>query len=203
MPALVRSDTDDGVHALMAEIPVPRKYIVAVDSGATDHCFWRREDFVEYHPVESREGNAAAGSKFRILATGKVRKAFTHHGVQRFVTFDGLHTPDFTINLISVSRLDEKGFSVEFKKGKAVFKTSEGSPFMEGVLVDGMYRVDFDSAGVAAATARSRDSPASRGMWHRRLGHIGFSGLDDLVSGEHVNGLNVNGGFDGLCEDCL
>jgi hypothetical protein len=102
--------------------------------------------------VESREGNAAAGSKFRILATGKVRKAFTHQGVQRFVTFDALHTPDFTINLISVSRLDEKGFSVEFKGGKAVFRTPEGSPFMESVLVDGMYCVDFDSAGVTAAT---------------------------------------------------
>ncbi|KAJ7809144.1 hypothetical protein B0H14DRAFT_3481713 [Mycena olivaceomarginata] len=75
--------------------------------------------------------------------TGKVRQAFMHQGVQRFVTFDALHTPDFTINLISVSRLDEKGFSVEFKKGKAVFKTPEGSPFMEGLLVDGMYCVDL------------------------------------------------------------
>ncbi|KAJ7804371.1 hypothetical protein B0H14DRAFT_2612416 [Mycena olivaceomarginata] len=49
-----------------------------------------------------------------------------------------------TLNLISISRLDEEGYSVIFSKGKATFKTPEGLPFMEGHLVDGMYRVtDF------------------------------------------------------------
>ncbi|KAK7029229.1 hypothetical protein R3P38DRAFT_2393356, partial [Favolaschia claudopus] len=134
--------------------------IVVVDSGATEHCFWRREDFAEYHPVESREGNAAEGSKFRILATGTVRKTFTFNGRAKEITFSAIHTPDITANLISISKLDEKGCAVEFAKGKALFKDKDGIPFMEASLVNGMYRVDFESAGVTAAwTARSRDSP--------------------------------------------
>ncbi|KAJ7170662.1 hypothetical protein C8R43DRAFT_875590, partial [Mycena crocata] len=65
--------------------------------------------------------------------------------------------------------------------------------------------LDFEDAGVTVAwVARSRDIPASKGTWHRRLGHIGNSGLDALISGKHVNGLHVReGGVDGLCEDCL
>jgi hypothetical protein len=158
-----------------------------------------REDFVEYHPVTSRSGNGAGGSTFSILATGKVRKSYTHLGNQHFVTFDALHTPDLRINLISVSHLDEKGFSVEFNSGKVTFKTPSGVPFM-----DGMYRLDFNEAGVTVAAARSRDIPASRGTWHPRLGHIGLTGLDMLISGQHVNGLSMLGGdVDGLCEDCL
>jgi hypothetical protein len=90
----------------------------------------------------------------------------THLGNQHFVTFDALYTPDLHINLISVSHLDEKGFSVEFNGGKATFKTPSGIPFMEGLLVDGMYRLDFDEANVTVAAARSRDMPTSRGTWH-------------------------------------
>lgn len=63
-----------GVHAFVVEAAPVRKYIVVVDSGTTEHCFWRREDFSEYHPVESRHGNAAEGSKFRILITRVVRR---------------------------------------------------------------------------------------------------------------------------------
>jgi hypothetical protein len=67
-------DSPDGscgaVSAFMAEAAPMWKYVV--DSGATEHCFRDCEDFAEYHPVEWREGNAAEGSKFRILATGVV-----------------------------------------------------------------------------------------------------------------------------------
>ncbi|KAJ7616572.1 hypothetical protein FB45DRAFT_672528, partial [Roridomyces roridus] len=41
---------------------------------------------------------------------------------------------------------------------------------------------------------------------HRRLGHIGDSGMSALISGGHVNGLEVRtGGVEdhGVCEDCL
>ncbi|KAJ7336323.1 hypothetical protein DFH08DRAFT_286511 [Mycena albidolilacea] len=76
---------------------------------------------------------------------------------------------------------------------------------MEAVLLNGMYVLEFDEVvGTAAWVARSRDVPVTKGTWHRRLGHLGGSGLDALVSGKHVNGLHVReGGMDGLCEDCI
>ncbi|KAJ7062031.1 hypothetical protein C8F01DRAFT_968445, partial [Mycena amicta] len=44
----------------------------------------------------------------------------------------------------------------------------------------------------------------SRETWHRRLGHIGESGMEELISGGHVNGLGtLEKAASGLCEDCL
>lgn len=210
------SDSEDGgedgpdgaggaVHAYVAEVEPPRKYVVVVDSGATEHCFWRREDFSEYHPIESREGNAAGGSKFRILATGVVRKTFTYQGQKKEIVLDAIHTPDITANLISISKLDSKGYAVEFVNGKAMFKRRDGSPFMEAALSNGMYVLELEGGGgVNAWAANSRDVPADKGTWHHRLGHIGNTGLAALISGKHVNGLHVReGGMDGLCEDCV
>ncbi|KAJ7071654.1 hypothetical protein C8F01DRAFT_934516, partial [Mycena amicta] len=39
---------------------------------------------------------------------------------------------------------------------------------------------------------------------HRRLGHIGESGMEQLMTGGHVNGLGaLEKATSGLCEDCL
>jgi hypothetical protein len=105
-----------GVVALVAA-SLGREDVVVVDSGATEHCFRKREDFIEYNSV-SREGTAAEGSKFQILGTGVVRKVFTYQGQTKEVLFHAIHTPDITANLVSLSRLDSKGYSVEFGRGK-------------------------------------------------------------------------------------
>ncbi|KAJ7695304.1 hypothetical protein B0H16DRAFT_1351106, partial [Mycena metata] len=101
----------------MTDTPQSREYHVVADSAATDHCFWKREDFAEYYPVE-REGKAAEGSKFRILGTGVVRKTITYMGEKKQLTLNAIHTPDITFNLVSISKLDASGYSVEFGRGK-------------------------------------------------------------------------------------
>jgi hypothetical protein len=174
-----------------------------VDSGATEHCFWCREDFSEYRE-ESREGNAVEGSKFHILASGTIWKFITYEGQRREIILDTIHTPDITSNLISISKLDAKGYRVEFSNEKAIFKHSDSSPFMEALLSNGMYVLAFDDNNVSACIARSWDVPVDKGTWHCRLGHIGNTGLDGLISGMHVNSLHVcEGGMDSLCEDCI
>ncbi|KAJ7203300.1 hypothetical protein GGX14DRAFT_652149 [Mycena pura] len=144
------------VSALVADSQ-PTKYVVVVDSGAIEHCFCDRNDFTEYKPVESREGNAAEGSKFRILATGVVRKIITYQGHRKEISFDAIHTPDST-NLISISKLDARGYIVEFGGGKAIFKRANGSVFMEAMLSGGMYRVEFEDGGITANVAAASDS---------------------------------------------
>jgi hypothetical protein len=172
--------TNPGVPAILAfnARTFGSTALFLVDSGATDHCFANRDDFVEYHPVEKPEGCAAEGSPFRILAMGKVCKTLEYNGVKRVLTFDAIHTPDIAANLISVAKLDEKGYSVEFGQGHAVFKAPSSAVFMEAKLVNGMYQVDFEDAGVRAWAAKSRDEPAGKETWHRRFGHIGMTRLE-------------------------
>jgi hypothetical protein len=63
---------------------------------------------------------------------------------------------------------------------------------MAGTLAKGMYELDFEDADMIAAwITRSRDLPASKETWHRRLVHIGDTGLSVLISRKLVNGLRV------------
>jgi hypothetical protein len=174
-----------------------------LDSGSTDHCFSRRELFADYTALPDREGTGVEGSKFRILGTGTICQSVELGGTKRVLTFEALHTPS-TSNLISVSKLDERGYKVEFSTGKAIVRAPGGEAILEAKLVAGMYVIVLEDVGVTANVARSRDVPVSRNTWHRRLGHVGMTGLDLIVKGDHVNGLTITGTEDdGLCEDCL
>jgi hypothetical protein len=169
-----------------------------------DHCFWRREDFSEYYAA-NREGKVAEGSKFCILATGVVRKTIMFQGQKKEITLNAIHTPDITVNLISISKLDASGYFVEFGRGKATFKKPDGLLFMAGMLVNSMYQLDFEDADMISAwVARLRELKASKDAWHRHLVCISNSGLNALISGKLINGLQVlEGDMDGLCEDCI
>jgi hypothetical protein len=66
------------------------------------------------------------------------------------------------------------------------------------------YVVVLEDVGVSANVARSRNVLVDRSTWHRRLGHIGKTGLDAIIRDNCVKGLTMNGTDDeGLCEDCL
>jgi hypothetical protein len=178
-----------------------------VDSGCTDHCFGNRVAFESYQPFENREGTGVEGSTFRISGTGVVRKSTVLGGVKRVFNIDTLHTPDLSSNLISVSKLDEKGFTTTFSRGTAIIADPAGAAIMEAKLVNGMYVVELIDEGVhalATSTPRSRDVPVDKNTWHRRLGHVGKTGLDAIISGDRVEGMSVATGDDsGMCEDCL
>lgn len=96
-----------------------------------------------------------------------MRKSFIFQGQRNELILHAIHTPDITANLISISKLDSKGYAVEFKGGKGIFKKPDGSPFMEAVLTNGMYVLVLeDVAGTAAWVARSRDLLVDKGTWH-------------------------------------
>jgi hypothetical protein len=90
------SDGPDGpcgsVSAFVVEAQLGRKYVVVLGSEATEHCFWSRDDFTECNPVQSREGNAAEGSKFCILGTGVVCKVITYQGRKKEISLDAIHS---------------------------------------------------------------------------------------------------------------
>ncbi|CAK5266798.1 unnamed protein product [Mycena citricolor] len=186
-----------------AAITSSKPYLVIADTGATDHCFWDRTDFTDYPPIE-RTRTAAGGTKFKIVGTGVVTKTYVFNGRQKTISLHALHTPEFGINLVSISKLDEKSVSVTIAKGLAVFSDPNGTPFMRAERIDGMYRLGFSSADVTAMAAKSRASPVSRETWHRRLVHIGKAGLDSLIDGDGVKGIDIVPDADhGICEDCL
>ncbi|CAK5275187.1 unnamed protein product [Mycena citricolor] len=125
-------------------------------------------------------------------------------GRKKTISLRALHTPNLSINLVSISRLDEKGISTHISKGVAIFSDPEGRLFMQAKSVNSMYCLDFEGADVTALAANSWAKPADRETWHQHLGHIGNTRLDTLMAKDTVRGLDVVDGDErGMCEDCI
>ncbi|KAJ3834604.1 hypothetical protein F5878DRAFT_508571, partial [Lentinula raphanica] len=86
-----------------------RRIRTFIDSGASEHCWVDRPDFVEYTEVEGQQGNSAiAGEagKFTIRGIGKVKFTTLVAGTPKQIVLTNVkHMPDFGHNLISLSTL--------------------------------------------------------------------------------------------------
>ncbi|CAK5282848.1 unnamed protein product [Mycena citricolor] len=80
-----------------------------LDSGASEHCIVERSRFVTYREVTGLEGQTAvkSGGQFRISGRGDIEMSIRlENGEDRRIRFPAIHTPDFRMNLISITMLD-------------------------------------------------------------------------------------------------
>jgi hypothetical protein len=80
--------------------------------------------------------------------------------------------------LLSISALEDKGFKVTFKDGKALLWPKDGdisSADVIGVQEGGLYRLS--SRHVQALV---HDTVSLYELWHRRFGHLHYKALPDV-----------------------
>lgn len=176
-----------------------------IDSGATDHCWVRRDQFVQYTEVSEKGNSALAGEggQFFIKGIGTVQFETQVDGEKRKIRLENVkHTPEFAHNLISLSTLDRRGYRGEWGNGVVVVKTHEGSVMMEGMGKGRMYEVDVLYAEVNSA--RSHQKAVDIHTWHRRLGHVAIPRILRMANKGLVDGLDITSRkVHGLCEACL
>jgi hypothetical protein len=186
-----------------------------LDSGATDTCVRSRKRFTTYR-LEAIEGNTAVGG-FRVVGTGRARfDVRIEDGSTHTILLDAIHTPDFTMNLISVPKLDKRGLVGAIGGGRLTVSSRDGTRIIDGVLtkteggrelyeVEVVDTLDEEGDGVIAAIAgRNRDQPTDLETWHRRFGHSDVRVLERMASKSLVDGLRIVGrDLCGLCEDCI
>jgi len=88
-----------------------------IDFGASDHCFANKSFFISYSPLNQDISGLSTGinSTFNILGRETVKFKTRVEGILRFITLDNaMYILDLQSNLISVSRLLEKGVDVIF-----------------------------------------------------------------------------------------
>ena len=100
---------------------------------------------------------------------------------------DILYVPAIKRNLISVSMLLNKGYSINF--GSEVVIKKNGSFICSGSLSNGLFlvtpvsyetqRMELDS--VIGSSKRKEPSQNPTRLWHMRLGYINLNRIDKLV----------------------
>ena len=82
------------------------------------------------------------------------------------------------------------GAETRFDKGKCLI-LKDGKEFVIGCLLhDKQYSVNTTEYAQASAA----DSTASLAVWHRRLGHLNCTYMNQLIKKEMVDGRNYDSG---------
>lgn len=168
-----------------------------IDSGCSNHMCNDKNLFVNYEEFDGHHNNIMLANNQKITAEGigevKLKDSITIEKV--------LFVPNLSANLLSVSRLTQKGFTVIFNRDSCnIYKNCEihGNPIFSCKIFNGLYKWDgcsqvrssqsvhssmflcnrqeIQSANVAASV-----QPAE--LWHKRLGHLGFKGMCALKDG--------------------
>ena len=115
-------------------------------------------------------------------------------GKETVVTLDEtLFVPDLRTNLLSVSRIADRGFSVNFRKNEATIADSKGKIHLVAKRVGDLFFVSEDEhdARVAFSKPIDSDDVISLELLHKRSGHANAKDLLSAVSQNVVRGVRL------------
>ncbi|KAJ4705025.1 Retrovirus-related Pol polyprotein from transposon TNT 1-94 [Melia azedarach] len=170
-----------------------------LDSGASYHICPRREWFTTYEQVNGGNTSMANSSVCKAVGIGSV-KIRKHDG--KFCTLNDVrHVPLMTKNLISLSILDNKGFSFQGEGG--VLHVCKGSNVvLKGVKRGTLYFLQGSMPSSSVAVASSEiDKDNMTKLWHMRLGHMSARGMQIMSKGDILCGYKVKDLE--FCEHCI
>ena len=106
---------------------------------------------------------------------------------------DVLYVPALTKNLLSVTEITRKGYSISFGKEKCVNLNNEGAVLVSGKLNGKLHELDtavLDKSLHSADSANLKE--VSEEIWQQRYGHLNKRTLRYLQSQNLVDGIAFN-----------
>ncbi|KAJ4721544.1 Retrovirus-related Pol polyprotein from transposon TNT 1-94 [Melia azedarach] len=185
--------------ALVADEHTDHNDVWILDSGASYHICPRREWFTTYEQVDGGNISMANSSVCKAVGISSI-KIRTHDG--KFCTLNDVrHVPLMTKNLISLSMLDNKGFSFQGEGG--VLHVCKGSNVvLKRVKRGTLYFLQGSTLSSSVAVASSEiDKDSMTKLWHMRLGHMSARRMQILSKGDLLCGHKVKDLE--FCEHCI
>ncbi|KAI5728895.1 hypothetical protein M8J77_025006 [Diaphorina citri] len=171
-----------------------------LDSGATEHMVSETHNMHDVQDIlpEIKIQVAKRGVTLKASKKGNMKLYSLQEGKKLEITInDVLYVPGLELNLLSVQKLEQLGFTIIFHDGKAVIKKGN-SQIATAYLVNKLYKLTLSVNSPKPESAML--SEESQELWHRRLGHIGKSGLQKLST--MVDGLTEQIPKS-VCEPCV
>ena len=160
-----------------------------MDSGAMPHMCTAKEWFNDYNVLQ-KPGRVSVGDGrvLKVVGCGKVRLLMRLPGdkVKRCVLHDVLHVPDLSCNLVSVSKVSEKGKVTEFNESGCRLKKSDGTGVALVMRHGRLYLLDCQPLELAYVARLNED------LWHRQYGHLGNDSLRQLAVEQLVDGFKFD-----------
>ncbi|KAJ9539963.1 hypothetical protein OSB04_026469 [Centaurea solstitialis] len=159
------------------------RYVWYLDSGCSKHMTGRKE--ILHNFKQKFGGSVQFGNEqyAPILGYGDV--------IQDKVTIKKVSLVEgLGHNLFSIGQFCDKDLEVGFKKRRCVVKNESGKELLVGTRRRRLYKIDLrDVKAKNALCLMSKASNLQSMLWHRRLSHLNFKGLNKLVIGNLAIGI--------------
>ena len=98
-----------------------------------------------------------------------------------FLLKNVMHVPGLNNSLVSVAMLEDKGYDVVFSEGKAFLRhKTTGQTKKIGARIKNLYKLEVDGYAAMVGKVEEVVSRNEGKLWHRRLGHLHRSALNNL-----------------------
>lgn len=179
-----------------------------VDSGATCHIVGQKQQFVYFNKNHREEVYVANGQQMSAEGKGTIRVNFINKfGNRTSVEIaDVLFIPEIKGNLISVKRLAEKGYKVNFNDKQCEISKGDKQVAV-GDISGNLYKLRTPNT-ICIAESSETQTKGCVHEWHRILGHRDIEVVKSLTSGKFVNAIEYEECIEGCknilnCSVCL
>lgn len=170
-----------------------------LDSGASNHMVRSKDLFTNMEP-DNTIIKVANNQIVTSQGIGQIKLTINNQ-VSPLLLSNVLYVPNLSNNLISISKLVQKDYSVEFNdKGCSIYNNGQttGNPIACVECVNGLYKlcvcvgvnINKPSPKEHSLFLDSQESPSvavaanlPAQLWHRRLGHLSVKGMKQLRDG--------------------
>ena len=161
--------------------------VAAIDSGATIDLVKDRDKFLTFQPSPPSHTIQFGSGRRRILGTGTAVISGMRVDNAGFVE-------NLPVSLISVSRAADRGQEVRFKGDTCTILDGEGN-LLHKIPKDpdsGLYLLKEQPQESALISAGYNNKPTSALVWHKRLGHLSVSSMEQLKRDNMVDGFTIS-----------
>jgi transposase InsO family protein len=166
------------------------------DSATTSHITNRRDTFVTFQPIQDTPITGVGGLQAQAEGRGDVCLNAVHNGITYPLRLcNVLYVPGNKSNLLSLGRWIAKGG--DFLGRKLALISKKGDVIANGTLTpNNLIKFHFryakhTSYSMLYSYPSVTQLEKSWDVWHRRFGHIGYSGLRKTFDMDLVTGFRV------------
>lgn len=185
------------VAFLANEIGAEKNQSWIVNSAASAHMSPNKAIFNSFIELRESKVIVADNTRLQVKGSGMVNIPLLVNGEANVAaTEDVLYVPRLSVNLLSVQKITEKGFTIKFDRETCEILDG-GDVIAIAKPVDGVYKLSQPSN---IAYSCKLDSDLTE--WHRRLGHLNRVSMK-LLRDKHAYGLKFDDPGEQPCEICV
>ncbi|GBN12713.1 Retrovirus-related Pol polyprotein from transposon TNT 1-94 [Araneus ventricosus] len=208
-PIIIESSLSDPKHTLLANADTRSKAKVSffIDSGASQHLINDKRLFSSLdETADSIKIIVADGKIISSQGIGKIYfQTITKDGIHEICLQNAYYLPQLECNLLSVKRITEKGFTVNFNKNECVVMKDK-TVYLEAISNNNsLYEVIMHEDKVSNHNfAYNCNNHNCLYLWHKRLGHRNINSIKQLVKENLADGIQLdNCQHIGDCIHCI